>query len=66
MAGYVHEVHHAAAGLQAEALGPQVFVCKKNQFQHPSPAGFLGLSEAEAPRGLGSGRHDSWPMACKI
>lgn len=32
--GYVHEVHHAAAGLQAEAIGPQVFVCKKNQFQH--------------------------------
>lgn len=26
MQGYVHEVHHAAAGLQAEAIGPQVFV----------------------------------------
>lgn len=39
---------------------------RKTQFQHPSPAGFLGLPEAEAPRGLGSGRHDSRPMACKI
>lgn len=55
MAGYIHEVHHAAAGLQAETLGSQVFVCKKNQFQHPSPADSWAWPEAEAPGGMGSG-----------
>lgn len=44
-AGYIHEVHHATAGLQAEALGAQVFVCKRNRFQHPSPVGFPGLPQ---------------------
>lgn len=66
----VHEVHHAAAGLQAEALGAQVFVCKRNRFQHPTReeqrVGFGSVEEqkprlrspeeAGAGRGAGSGR----------
>lgn len=35
--GYVHEVHHAAARLQAEALGTQVLVCKKTSSNTSTP-----------------------------
>lgn len=43
--GYVHEVDHAAAGLEAEALGTQVFVCKKKKKPFSDP-GRWGLTQA--------------------
>lgn len=37
--GYIHEVDHAAAGLGAEAFGPEIFICKKKTPTNPSVNG---------------------------